>query len=147
MSNAYQNSTAMASTSMSFGDAVRTVVQQKYATFEGRARRAEYWWFFLFNILLSVGVSVVGGVLAALAGQSGGAIISMLAGFILLVVSLGLLIPGIAVSARRLHDRGWSAWWLLGFLVPILNLVLIVNFFMRGTVGPNKFGPDPLGGA
>ncbi len=120
--------------SLSFPDAVRSVLTQ-YATFSGRARRAEYWWFALFSVVV---------VLVA-------AIIDVAIGFPLvqLVVSLGLIVPGLAVGVRRLHDTDRSGWWLLLGLVPFGGIVLLVFYCLEGLRGPNRYGPDPkaaLGG-
>ncbi len=138
----------------------------KYAVFSGRAQRSEFWWFFLFSIVSSGIANIV-----PVIGQ---------------IYPLVLLIPSLAVSSRRLHDTGRSAWWLLLYLASILAmgvalaafavayvieadrgndeaalgavLVAIVSLFIAlgcsivplifyalpGTVGPNRYGPDPL---
>jgi uncharacterized membrane protein YhaH (DUF805 family) len=108
----------------------------KYVTFSGRARRAEYWWFILASIL----VSIVLGIIDALLGLGE---IGLLGG----LWSLGVFLPSLAVGARRLHDTDRSAWWLLITLLPLIGwIVLIVFFSTRGTAGPNRFGADPLRG-
>lgn len=94
-----------------------------YATFEGRARRAEYWYFYLFVFLISMVASFVAGMINLPA--------------LSLIVSLGLIIPNIAAGVRRMHDVGKSGWFLL---IPIYNLILAIT---PGEVGPNKYGPDP----
>ena len=117
---------------MTFGNAVSTCFS-KFATFQGRAARSEYWYFTLFlvlaNIILSIADAVTGiGVLA-------------------LIFSLITLIPTIAVSVRRLHDNNVSGWWFLSFLVPILGTIVMLFWCCsKGTTGPNRFGDDPLGG-
>ena len=114
---------------------------QKYADFSGRARRAEYWWYTLFSTLVSIALTVVDTTVLGSGGAAGG--IGVLSG----LWSLALLIPSLAVSVRRLHDKDKSGWWLLIGLVPIVGaIVLLVWFCTRGTEGPNQFGPDPLGG-
>ncbi|ALX10224.1 hypothetical protein P350_01005 [Burkholderia cepacia JBK9] len=123
---------------MGFSEAVRTVLN-KYATFEGRARRAEYWYFTLLSVILSIVAQVIGA-----GGRDGGLITLLLLG-ILCLVSLALLIPGIAVSVRRLHDTGRSGWFLLIALIPIVGgILLLVWMCSRGTEGPNRFGADPI---
>ena len=114
---------------------------QKYASFEGRARRKEYWWFYL----LAFGVVLVGAIIdniifgpEALAESGGLGAISGLA-------LLALLLPSLAVSVRRLHDHDKSGWFLLLGLIPIVSLILLYWYVTRGTAGPNRFGPDPLG--
>jgi uncharacterized membrane protein YhaH (DUF805 family) len=120
---------------MSFSEAVNSVLRQ-YATFRGRARRAEYWWFVLFSML----VSLVAGIIDAVLGttmQSG-------VGFVGLVASLALLLPSLAVAVRRLHDTDRSAWWLLIALVPVAGaVVLLVFMLLDGTPQSNRHGPSP----
>lgn len=106
-------------------------VWKKYATFQGRARRKEYWMFYLFNVIFSFLLGFVDGTLG-LTGDSG---YGPLGG----LYSLAVLIPAIAVGVRRMHDTGRSGWWLL---VPFVNLVFAVS---DGTQGANKYGPDPKG--
>ena len=123
---------------MGFSEAVRTVLN-KYATFEGRARRSEYWYFTLLSVILSIAAQVIGG-----GGRNGGLITLLLLG-VLCLVSLALLIPGIAVSVRRLHDTGRSGWFLLIALIPLVGGILLrVWMCSRGTEGPNRFGADPI---
>jgi uncharacterized membrane protein YhaH (DUF805 family) len=111
---------------------------RKYADFQGRARRSEYW---LFTLLLII-IEVVFMVLTALAGQD--SLMSLIVLCLMLVVYLGLFIPSLAVSFRRLHDTNRSAWWLLIALLPIIGAVVLFVFtLLPGTVGPNRFGPDP----
>ena len=97
---------------MNFIDAVKSVLT-KYADFNGRARRSEYWWFFLFNFILNL----ITGFIDESVSPGG-------VGTIGLIVSLGLLIPGIAVAVRRMHDVGKSGWFIL---VPIYNLILALS--------------------
>ncbi|HIH2746495.1 DUF805 domain-containing protein [Burkholderia aenigmatica] len=123
---------------MNFSEAVRSVLN-KYATFEGRARRAEYWYFVLLSFILSIAAQVIG-----VAGRHAGLITLLLLG-VLSLVSLALIIPGIAVSVRRLHDTGRSGWFLLIALIPIVgSILLLVWTCSRGTEGPNHFGADPI---
>ncbi len=123
---------------MNFSEAVRSVLN-KYATFEGRARRAEYWYFVLLSFILSMVAQIIG-----VAGRNAGLITLLLLG-VLSLVSLALIIPGIAVSVRRLHDTGRSGWFLLIALIPIVGgILLLVWTCARGTEGPNRFGADPV---
>ncbi|WP_432722700.1 DUF805 domain-containing protein [Jeongeupia wiesaeckerbachi] len=108
-------------------------VLKKYAVFSGRARRKEYWMFTLFNII----AALVLGVVEALVSSNG-----ILGG----VYTIALLLPGIAVSVRRLHDTDRSAWWLLIGLVPIVGaIVLLVFLVQEGSSGENQYGFDPKG--
>lgn len=119
---------------MTFKDSVRICLTEKYASPHGRATRSEYWWFILFNIVLCLAAFIVG---AALFGDGGAAIFIGLAG-------LGILIPSIMVSIRRLHDRNMRGWWLLLTFIPnIGQLILTVIYILPSTEGPNRFGPDP----
>ena len=112
-------------------------VLRKYAVFEGRARRQEYWMFVLVNILIIVVLSVVDTVVDIFSlGDSVGA----LTGLYYLVV----LVPSIAVTVRRLHDTDRSGWWVLLALLPLLGtIVLFVFCVLDGTPGPNRFGESP----
>lgn len=121
---------------MRFPEAVNACLD-RYATFGGRARRPEYWYFMLFGLL----VSAVTGVLDAVIfpGNAAGPVSG--------IASLLLLLPSLAVTARRLHDTGRSGWWMLTGLVPLIGwLVLIVWFCRPGDAGPNRFGPGPAAG-
>jgi uncharacterized membrane protein YhaH (DUF805 family) len=118
---------------MNFQDAVRTCLT-KFADFRGRARRSEFWFFALFNVLVQL-------VAAAL-----DAVIFNYATIFSALATLGLLLPGIAVAARRLHDTGRSAWWLLIGFVPVIGFIALIYFYIqRGDAGPNQYGPDPRG--
>jgi uncharacterized membrane protein YhaH (DUF805 family) len=156
---------------MGFGQAI-AVCLRKYAGFRGRARRAEYWWFTLFYVLLAVAALVVDFVLGT---------IDMLAGLGLAggILTIVLFLPSIAVTVRRLHDVNYSGLWLLGYyalliavlvyagmdmelvrtgaVAPIYVLAgalmlfatsawLLVLLVLKGTNGTNRFGPDPLAG-
>ena len=147
---------------------------RKYATFSGRARRAEYWWFYLFTIIGSIVTSIIFAPLN-------------------IIFSLAVIIPSLAVGVRRLHDTNRSGWWLIApivILIPVyaiafamglggalggiagsgaaagaglggavivliigglaalvIGILLLVWFCSRGTDGPNRYGPDPLGAA
>jgi uncharacterized membrane protein YhaH (DUF805 family) len=110
---------------------------RKYAVFDGRARRMEYWMFVLFNCLIVVVLSVVDTVVGIFSlGNSIGA----LTGLYWLVV----LVPSIAVTVRRLHDTDRSGWWALLALLPLLGtIVLFVFCVLDGTPGANRFGENP----
>lgn len=106
---------------------------KRYAQFEGRSCRKEYWYFFLLNL-------AVGLVVGALEGALG------LPNLLGALVSLAFLIPGIAVGVRRLHDTNRSGWWLLIGLIPVVGWIVIIVFLaQKGDAGSNRFGSDPLG--
>ena len=100
-----------------------------YAAFEGRSRRKEFWYFMLFFVLSFF----VAGLVDSLIG------LPILTG----IAFLGLIIPSISVSVRRLHDTGRSGWWYLLSLVPIVSLVLLVFFVLDGESETNRFGANP----
>lgn len=110
-------------------------VWQRYAEFEGRSRRKEYWMFHLINTV--IWLILIAFSFATRNSFAVGAIVA--AG----LYGLAGLIPGLAVSVRRLHDIGRSGWWLLIALIPFGGLVLLVFDCLKGTPGPNEYGPDP----
>ena len=118
---------------MGFVEAVQTFFK-RYADFNGRSSRSEYWWAYLGIILITFVVGLVSGLLGETIG-----------GFIFLIFYLAILVPSIAIGVRRLHDLDKSGWFYLLALVPLVSLILLVWFCMKGTDGPNRFGPDPLG--
>lgn len=97
---------------------------ENYTNFEGRARRKEYWMFFLFNLIFSYSLTFLD-------------LFVLKTGFINLIYSLILLLPSIAVGVRRMHDVGKSGWYIL---IPIYNLILAAT---EGDKGSNEYGADP----
>ena len=130
-------------------------VLKKYAVFSGRARRAEYWFFALFNLIVSLILSAVDTAVGLEIGLS-------------LVYSLAVILPSLAVTVRRLHDTGRSGWWLLAMLgghvimllgvaldmkavilagvviAAVVAIIVVVFMFLSGTAGENKYGPNPV---
>jgi uncharacterized membrane protein YhaH (DUF805 family) len=102
---------------MNITEAVKSVLNN-YANFDGRARRSEYWWFFLATFLTAIVAMVISPILY-------------------FIVFLAVIIPSIAVGVRRMHDVGKSGWYIL---IPIYNLILA---FTEGESGTNEYGPDP----
>lgn len=122
---------------------------RKYADFTGRARRSEYWLFALFVALVQLATGILSWFVAGDLGDDAfatpaSAVIALLYfGFYLYV-----FIPSLAVSFRRLHDSGRTAWWMLLVLIPILgHLVLLIFMILDGTPGDNRYGPDPKAAA
>jgi len=106
-------------------------VLKKYAVFDGRARRKEYWMFFLFNII----ISIVLGVIEAMIGTFG-----ILGGLYMLAI----LVPAIGVTVRRLHDTDRSGWWILVGFVPVIGgIILLVLMVLDSKPGTNQYGPNP----
>lgn len=114
--------------------AVRTCLG-KYAVFSGRAARPELWWWALAVFLAGLVLNVVDYLLFGSKSQPLSSLFSLL-----------VLLPNLAVGARRLHDVDRSAWWLLIGLVPLVGVIVLLVFFVQdGSVGPNRYGPDPRG--
>ncbi|MBO6041563.1 MAG: DUF805 domain-containing protein [Oscillospiraceae bacterium] len=136
---------------MSMMQAVKSVFS-KYATFEGRARRSEFWLFFLFNslvglavIILSyvIGISAVRNAYSFSLGSLGG---NMIVRGLYGIYSLACILPGVAVSCRRLHDIGRSGAYLLFVLIPIVGCIFLLIWLIQdGTPGVNIYGADPKG--
>jgi uncharacterized membrane protein YhaH (DUF805 family) len=121
---------------MGFIDAISAGFRN-YVNFSSRASRSEYWYWVLFTVLLAIAAALVDLSIAAASGFSP----------IGTIVSLGTFLPSLAVAVRRLHDIDRSGWWILIGLIPLVGIIiLIVWFCQRGTVGANRFGPDPLEG-
>jgi uncharacterized membrane protein YhaH (DUF805 family) len=120
---------------MNFQQAVQSGFSN-YANFRGRACRSEFWWWQLFLLL--------GGIVAALLDLFANS--NVLGGEPLAsLFYLATIIPGLAVSVRRLHDTDSSGWWILLGLIPFIGIiVLIVWWCLEGSKGYNRFGPDPL---
>ncbi len=100
-------------------------VLKNFAKFDGRARRAEYWYFVLFNIIISIVTGIIDGIIG----------MPIVGG----IYSLAVIVPSIAVAIRRMHDVGKSGWFIL---IPFYNLYLAVT---EGEKGPNQYGADPKG--
>ncbi len=119
-------------------DYFKLCVSQKFATFSGRARRQEYWLFYLDCLIVS----------SALSSLSLSLVHNIVANAIVTTISVAwvlfTLIPSLAVLVRRLHDTNRSGWWLLLYLLPIIGgIVLFVFSVLPGTVGENDYGDDP----
>lgn len=121
---------------MSFTDAVKTCLTEKYCCFSGRARRSEYWYYCLFNFAVSLVVSLIANLLFE--PQSTGYLL------ITALVSLALFLPGLGVAVRRLHDTGKSGWYYLMALIPLVGVILLlVKFCTDSQPGENRFGANP----
>ena len=118
---------------------------RRYADFSGRSRRKEYWMFFLFNLLISLAVWTLLLLLYVLGLSETAMMTVMMPVFALYaLVALAFVIPGIAVTVRRLHDTDRSGWNILLGLIPLIGpIILLVFYCTEGNAGPNRFGPDP----
>jgi uncharacterized membrane protein YhaH (DUF805 family) len=121
---------------MSFGTAVRTVLS-KYATFSGRARRSEYWWWYLFFVLVLTATTAID------AGIGSEPLPGSTSGWVTTLAALALMLPHVAVGARRLHDIGRSGWWLLLVLVPVVGVVALLVMAVLDSRPDNSYGPSP----
>jgi len=106
-------------------------VLKKYAVFTGRARRTEYWMFTLINVIIYFALGFIEGVIGTGSLLSG-------------IYSLGVLVPGIAVGIRRLHDTNRTGWWLLIGLIPLVGAIVLIIFMAQDSQsGDNQFGTNP----
>ncbi len=109
---------------MNFADSIKTCFS-KYADFNGRAKRPEYWWFALFCFLVGLALNMVSGTVSGL-------------------FSLATLLPSLAVGARRLHDTNRSGWWQLLWIVPVIGWIVAIVFLAKeGETGDNEYGSAP----
>ena len=122
---------------MTFTDAIKTCFS-KYATFQGRAARPEFWYFALFVFLGNFLCGLIDRSLFGTAAE--GQPVSILGA----LFSLAIFLPWIAVGVRRLHDVDKSGWWYLLILIPIIGTLVLLYFVVqRSTDGPNDYGPKP----
>jgi len=120
---------------MSFADSIRTCFS-KYATFSGRARRSEFWWFYLFTVIVFIVVAIIDAAI-------GNSILEF-------VLILALILPSLAATVRRLHDTGRPGWWVLIGLIPFIGAIILIVFECQNSQpGTNQYGPSPkeLGGS
>ena len=110
---------------------------KKYAVFSGRSRRMEYWYFVLFNIIVSIVLGTIDALLGTLGSGMG---VGLLSG----IYGLAILIPSLAVTVRRLHDIDRSGWWIFINLIPLIGAIVLLVFALSdGTPGNNQYGPNP----
>ncbi len=111
------------------------VIINHYADFNGRARRREYWMYFLWNIVAQIVLGIIVGLIAPKAATA-------LSG----IYTLALLLPGLSLGVRRLHDTGKSGWFMLLALIPIVGPIILLVFFCTDSQpGSNEYGPNPKG--
>ena len=117
---------------MPFADAIRSVLS-RYTEFSGRSRRSEYWWWTLASLLANLVAKVLDSVVGISLFQ--------------VLLFLAVVVPGLAVTFRRLHDTNHSAWWLFIGLVPIAGLIVLLVFFCSDSKPEsNRWGASPKGG-
>jgi len=109
----------------------RSIVTEHYVDFQGRARRAQYWYYMLVYVVIFIVLAIIQQVI----GMRG-----LLTG----LLGLALLLPSLGLAFRRIHDTDRSAWWLLIGLIPIIGALVLIYFFIQpGTSGSNTYGADP----
>lgn len=124
---------------MSFGQAISSVFKN-YANFNGRARRSEFWFFALFDLIIYLAASVINYLIA------GSSDTTSIIGIIYLLYSLATILPSLAVSWRRLHDIGKSGAYILFILIPLVGWIFLLAWFVKDSdMGENRFGPNPKG--
>jgi uncharacterized membrane protein YhaH (DUF805 family) len=123
---------------------------RRYADFEGRSRRMEYWMFYLFTLIIGMVAALIILAIALLLytmnlSESAMGMLLVPVWLILFIGSMALVVPTIAVTVRRLHDQDKSGWmFLLGFIPLVGGIILLVFMCLEGTRGPNRYGPDPV---
>ena len=119
---------------MAFPDAVK-ICFSKYADFNGRARRSEFWWWVLFTFLLGIAASIIDAVLGTTNSSGTGLIGS--------ITNLAVLLPSLAVGARRLHDTGRSGWWQLLWFAICIGWIFLIIWLVQDSQRDNTYGPSP----
>lgn len=115
-----------------FGEAVKRALTVNYCNFKGRASRSEYWWFMLFIFIAMIAVSVIFCWSETLSSIALG------------IVYLGILLPALGLSVRRMHDIGRSGWWLLINFIPLVGGIIYLVFTVKESEPvPNKWGDVP----
>lgn len=134
-----------------FGEAI-ALFYKNYVNFEGRSSRAEYWWTALYQIIVYSALAVAFFLLVGVENFSSPENDAIFGGIAIAAVLFWLVnfLPGIAIQVRRFHDLDQTGWLVLVFF--IVNAIISVSAFaqliwfaVRGTDGPNKYGPDPYG--
>ena len=134
-SEGYAGGLGAAHRQVEFGDAI-SLFFKNFTNFQGRSSRGAYWWWVLASI---VGGYALGFIVGLIAASSGMPSLALLLG----LASLVLVIGGVALAVRRLHDTNRTGWWLLIGLFPLLGLIVLLIFYCTpGTRGPNTYGPD-----
>lgn len=115
---------------MNFQEAIRSVLSQ-YAGFTGRARRSEYWFWYLATFVAYLAAVILDSIIGI--------------PLFVVVVALGAIVPTIAVGIRRLHDTDKSGWFLLIGLIPLIGAIVLIVFFVTDSGPDNQYGPNPKG--
>ena len=125
--------------SIGFADAIRICVKEKYAHFEGRATRSEYWYFYLFVLITSVIGQTAATVMSFVSEDA-----AMKIWILYIIFGLAIFLPQLGVTIRRLHDTGKSGRYLLIVLIPIAGIfIFIAQLIKPSSPEDNKYGPAP----
>jgi len=117
---------------LDFGEAVKRAITVNYCNFSGRASRSEYWWFALFGLIVSFALGIVFG--------WNGTLQKIVSG----IINLAFLLPSLGLIVRRLHDIGKSGWWFFISFIPLIGIILLIVWLIKGSVPvPNEYGPVP----
>ncbi len=115
-------------------------VLKKYTEFSGRSRRKEYWYFALFNTIVSIILIAIDGMVGTLNMEAGYGVFST-------IYSLAVFLPTLGVAIRRLHDIGKSGWWIFIGFIPLIGAIVLIVFFVKDSQpGDNQYGPNPKAG-
>ena len=138
------------------------ILKNRYAQFDGRASRSEFWYFVLFNLIISIGFGILDSVLgtgytyevatnslATATTEAASVSVTQTIGYLQTFYGLAVMIPSLAVSIRRLHDRSKSGWWILLGVIPLVNFIgifVLLYFYVQDSQpGENEYGPNPKG--
>lgn len=129
---------------MNIIDNYKKVVFENYVNFNGRARRSEFWYYVLANILIAIIIGFIEGMLGLGNYTTSSNSFEFSGGVISNLYSLAVLLPGLAVSVRRLHDTNKSGWYILFGLIPLIGAIILIVFMAtNGDEGSNQYGQDP----
>lgn len=128
---------------VSFGDAINRAFSQ-YCNFYGRASRSEFWWFYLFTLIIGWALGVPGAIMNFKVIMDGGIPVTNIFTILANIANLVMLLPSLGLTFRRLHDTGRSGWNICWSLLPIVGwIILIVYLCQESQMAPNKYGPVP----
>ena len=143
-SETHQYNVGVATPTMGFSEAIHKCMKEKYASFEGRASRAEYWWYSFFVFLITLATTLVFTILGVIVDSNDSLAMIGTIHVGLIICGLVFLCPSISVCVRRLHDTDKSGWWYWISVIPYVgSIVLFVFMLLPGTTGTNKYGYKP----
>ena len=123
------------SQSLSCTESIKKVFIENYCNFNGRARRSEFWYWYLFTLIIEITLSILLQVLPKN--------LSLVFMIIFTILNLAILSPTVGVQIRRLHDTGKSGWFLILFFIPIVGWIILIIMFCQDSDATNEYGPSP----